>query len=160
MDIISLVLTICGLAISGAAYWKADDAKKAVQKALKKRNADEDLKRLRDLIVVMETAKEAVTPWVSGMPHDRSLGHGGVQNQIGVHGLRRQTRRRHRGCAGRIRCHSCGQSQIARCRPWGRRSSQHDRGDEATQSLGEESGQLPEAPHAADRHGRAPQNWG
>ncbi|MGJ8546328.1 MAG: hypothetical protein ACSHWZ_12865 [Sulfitobacter sp.] len=74
MDIISLVLTVFGLAISGAAYWKADDAKKAVQKALKKRNADEDLKRLRDLIVVMETAKEAVTPWVSGMPHDRRTG--------------------------------------------------------------------------------------
>ena len=30
MDIISLVLTIFGLVISGVAYWKADDAKKAV----------------------------------------------------------------------------------------------------------------------------------
>lgn len=74
MDIFSLVLTILGLAISGAAYWKADDAKKAVQNALKKRNADEDLKRLRELISTMEGAKEAVGPWVAGMPHDRRTG--------------------------------------------------------------------------------------
>ena len=74
MDIISLVLAIFGLAISGAAYRKADDAKKAVQNALKKRNTDEDLKRLRDLVVIMEAAKEAVAPWVDGMPHDRRTG--------------------------------------------------------------------------------------
>jgi len=74
MDIISLVLTIFGLGISGAAYWKADDAKKAVQKVLKKHNADEDLKRLRYLIITMEAAKEAVTPWIASMPHDRRTG--------------------------------------------------------------------------------------
>lgn len=74
MDIISLVLTVIGLAISGAAYLKADDAKRAVQNALKKRNADEDLKRLRDLVFTMEAAKEAVAPWVDGMPHDRRTG--------------------------------------------------------------------------------------
>lgn len=74
MEIFSLVLTIIGLAISAAAYLKADDAKKAVQKVLRKRNADEDLKRLRDLIVAMEAAKEAVTPWIAGMPHDRKTG--------------------------------------------------------------------------------------
>ena len=74
MDVISLALTILGLAISGAAYWKADDAKKAIQDTLKKRNADEDLKRLRNLIVMMEVAKEAVAPWVAGMPDDRRIG--------------------------------------------------------------------------------------
>jgi hypothetical protein len=74
MDIISLLLTIVGLVISGAAYWKADDAKKAVQNTLKRRNSDEDLQRLRDLIVVMEAAKEAVAPWITGMPHDRRTG--------------------------------------------------------------------------------------
>lgn len=74
MDVISLALTILGLAISGAAYWKADDAKKAVQNALKKRNADDDLKRLRELIMIMEGAKEAVAPWVTGMPVDRRTG--------------------------------------------------------------------------------------
>ena len=74
MDVISLLLTIFGLVISGVAYWKADDAKKAVQKALKRRNSDEDLQRLRNLIAVMEAAKEAVAPWVAGMPHDRRTG--------------------------------------------------------------------------------------
>ncbi len=74
MDIISLLFTIFGLLISGLAYLKADDAKKAVQKALNKRNADEDLQRLRSTIVVMEAAKEAVAPWVVGMPQDRRTG--------------------------------------------------------------------------------------
>lgn len=74
MEVISLVLTVFGLAISGAAYLKADDAKKAVRNALRKRNADEDLQRLRDLVVVMEAAKEAVAPWVAGMPQDRRTG--------------------------------------------------------------------------------------
>ena len=73
VDVISLALTILGLVISGAAYWKANDAKKAVQNTLKKRNADEDLKRLRDLIVKMEGAKEAVAPW-AGMLEDRRTG--------------------------------------------------------------------------------------
>lgn len=74
MDIFSLVLTIFGLVISGAAYWKADDAKIAVQNALRKRNVDEDLRRLRDLISVLEVAKEAIAPWVSGIPEDRRIG--------------------------------------------------------------------------------------
>jgi hypothetical protein len=81
MAIISLVLTLSGLAISVfgvgisvVAYNKADDAKKAVQNALKKRNEGEDLMRLRNLIAAMEAAKEAVTPWISGMPHDRRTG--------------------------------------------------------------------------------------
>lgn len=74
MDIISIFLTIIGLVISGAAYFKADDAKKAVQRVLKKRNADEDLKRLRDLVATMEVAKEAVTPWIAGMPSERRVG--------------------------------------------------------------------------------------
>jgi len=74
MDVISLLLTIIGLGISGVAYWKADNAKKAVQKALERRNSDEDLQRLRNLISVMEAAKEAVAPWVAGMPHDRKTG--------------------------------------------------------------------------------------
>ncbi|MBL4918006.1 hypothetical protein [Szabonella alba] len=74
MDIISLMLTVFGLVISGAAYWKADDAKKAVQTVLKKRNADEDLRRLRNLIATMEAAKEAVAPWTAGMPLDRRTG--------------------------------------------------------------------------------------
>ena len=74
MDVISLLLTSLGLAISGAAYWKADNAKKAVQSALKKRNTDEDLRRLRNLIVMLEGAKEAVAPWVTGVPDDRRTG--------------------------------------------------------------------------------------
>jgi len=74
VDYISLLLTIVGLLISGVAYLKADDAKKAVQKALKRRNSDEDLQRLRNLIAAMEAAKEAVAPWVAGMPHDRRTG--------------------------------------------------------------------------------------
>lgn len=74
MDIISLMLTIFGLAISGAALWKADNAKKAVQEALKRRNSDEDLQRLRDLIAILESAKESVAPWVAGMPQDRRTG--------------------------------------------------------------------------------------
>jgi hypothetical protein len=74
MDVMSLLLTIIGLVISGIAYWKADDAKKAVQKALERRNSDEDLQRLRNLIAVMEAAKEAVSPWVAGMPPDRTTG--------------------------------------------------------------------------------------
>lgn len=74
MDVASLLLTILGLAISGVAYWKADDAKKAVQNALKKRNTDEDLMRLRGLIVAMQAAKEAVAPWISGMPSERRTG--------------------------------------------------------------------------------------
>lgn len=74
MEFISLGLTILGLGISGAAYWKADNAKKAVQKVLTKRNADDDLRRLHNLISVMEIAKEAVSPWVSGMPQDRRTG--------------------------------------------------------------------------------------
>jgi len=74
VDYISLLLTIVGLVISGVAYLKADDAKKAVQKALKRRNSDEDLQRLRNLIAAMEAAKEAVAPWVAGMPHDRRTG--------------------------------------------------------------------------------------
>jgi hypothetical protein len=74
MEVISLALSFLSLAISGAAYWKADDAKKATQSTLKKRNADEDLKRLRDLIMMMEGAKEAVAPWVAGMPDNRRTG--------------------------------------------------------------------------------------
>ncbi len=74
MDVISLLLTMLGLAVSGAAYWKADNAKNAVQSALKKRNTDEDLKRLRNLIVMLEGAKDAVAPWVTGMPDDRRIG--------------------------------------------------------------------------------------
>jgi hypothetical protein len=74
MDIISLILTIIGLIISGAAYWKADDAGKAVQNSIRKRNVDEDLRRIRDLIVALEAGKEAVSPWVSGMPLDRRIG--------------------------------------------------------------------------------------
>lgn len=74
MDYISLLLTIVGLVVSGAAYLKADDANRAVQKALKRRNSDEDLQRLRNLIATMEAAKEAVAPWVAGMPHDRRIG--------------------------------------------------------------------------------------
>lgn len=74
MDYISLLLTIVGLVISGVAYLKADDAKKAVQNALKRRNSDEDLQRIRKLIAAMEVAKEAVAPWVAGVPHDRRTG--------------------------------------------------------------------------------------
>lgn len=74
MEIFSLLLTIFGLGISGAAYLKADDAKMAVQNALWKRNIDEDLDRLRKLIAIMESAKEAVSPWVEGMPQDRRTG--------------------------------------------------------------------------------------
>ena len=74
MDVISLSLTIFSLLISGAAYWKADDAKKAIQNALKRRNSDEDLQRLRNLISIMETAKEAVAPWVAAVPRDRRIG--------------------------------------------------------------------------------------
>jgi hypothetical protein len=81
MAIISLVLTLFGLVISAVgvgisvvAYRKADDAKKAVQNALKKRNEGEDLMRLRNLIAAMEAAKEAVTPWISGMPNVRRTG--------------------------------------------------------------------------------------
>jgi hypothetical protein len=74
MEFISLALTLFGLAISGVAYRKADNAKMAVENALKKRNVDEDLMRLRDLIVAMESAKEAVAPWTTGMPLDRQTG--------------------------------------------------------------------------------------
>jgi hypothetical protein len=81
MAIISLVLTLFGLVISAVGVWisvvayrKADDAKKAVQNALKKRNEGEDLMRLRNLIAAMEAAKEAVTPWIGGMPNDRRTG--------------------------------------------------------------------------------------
>lgn len=74
MEILSLVLTLVGLGISGAAWMKAKSAKEAVGKALDDRNAHDDLERIRSLSSSINDAKDAVSPWVTGMPIEQRQG--------------------------------------------------------------------------------------
>jgi hypothetical protein len=74
MEIVSFILTILGFVVSGLAYLKAESAREAVDRLISRRNAHDDLDRLRALIARLEGAKTAVSPWVLGLSQDRRLG--------------------------------------------------------------------------------------
>jgi hypothetical protein len=74
METISFILTILGFGVSGLAYLKAKSAKEAVNALINRRNAHDDLERLRLLIAQLDGAKTSVAPWVQGMSQDRRLG--------------------------------------------------------------------------------------
>jgi hypothetical protein len=74
MEIVSFILTVLGFVISGLAYFKSESAKQAVDKLISRRNAHDDLDRLRLLIAQLEGAKASVSPWVQGMSQERRQG--------------------------------------------------------------------------------------
>jgi hypothetical protein len=74
MELISMVLGLIGVIISGTAYYKADTAKKAVDRMISRRNTYEDLDRLKSLIRCLKAAQEAVGPWRSGISSNRRMG--------------------------------------------------------------------------------------
>ncbi len=78
MELLAFLITIIGtpigIGISLVAMARANNAKMAVAKALGDRNTQDDLVRLRGLLVSLIEAKEAVSPWVSGMPPEQRQG--------------------------------------------------------------------------------------
>jgi predicted RNA-binding protein with EMAP domain len=65
MDVISNILSIISLLISGFSYWKADGAKKAVRDFSNKIDIDEDRQSLLALITDLENAKDAASNWTA-----------------------------------------------------------------------------------------------
>lgn len=80
MEIVSLILTVVSLGISGWALHKADTARIAVENALGSRNAQDDLARIQRLIASLMEAKDAVMPWITGMPPALRLGRSEVED--------------------------------------------------------------------------------
>ena len=65
----SLLIDFAGLlslAFAGYALWQSDSAKKAVNKAQDRRDAQDDLERIVQIISVLNTAIKSVTPWIPG----------------------------------------------------------------------------------------------
>lgn len=74
VELLSLSVSVIGAIVSICAWRKAVGARKAVENTIKRRNQDEDLQRLRDLISTLKKTKDAVKPWVSGIGTVRQKG--------------------------------------------------------------------------------------
>ena len=74
VEIWSLLFSAIGIILSIGALIKAESAQKAVKNTIEKRNEDEDLQRLRNLISTLQNTKDAVKPWVPGISPDRQTG--------------------------------------------------------------------------------------
>lgn len=74
MDVLSLVLTIVGLAISGMAFLKAKSARDAVNAVVGRHNEQIDRDRLRGLVEKLTAAKEAAKRRRAGAANFLSTG--------------------------------------------------------------------------------------
>lgn len=66
MELVSLVVGVISVGFSVYAVYVSKTARNAVNEAMRNRNTQDDLGRLRELIILLHEAKSAVTPWIAG----------------------------------------------------------------------------------------------
>ena len=75
MNLTSVILSVVSVGLSLAAFWTAISALQKVKAVILRKNEQEDSQRLRDLIIVLNTAKEAAMRWECGADPRRSADH-------------------------------------------------------------------------------------
>lgn len=74
MELVSLIVGVFSVGFSAYAVYVSKTARNAVNEAMRSRNTQDDLGRLRELIIVLHEAKSAVTPWIAGGSSDTRAG--------------------------------------------------------------------------------------